>query len=689
MTLSCVKQPNKITYPETRKADISDDYFGTMISDPYRWLENDTSAETADWVKRQNSLTDSILNVIPFREKIREKLTKVWNFSRESAPFKKGDYYFYYKNNGLQNQSVLYMKKGLNETPKILLDPNTFSENGTISLSGLSITKDARYAAYSISKAGSDWNEIFIKDIEKDSLLPDHIEWVKFSGITWHNNGFYYSRYDAPGKGNEYSGMNKNHKVFYHTMGTTQQNDILIYEDNKHPDWSFNIDLTEDKRVLVLYGSESTSGNNLYVKNIAKKEQEFKQLITGFDYNYTVVDNIEDKLLILTDNGASKYRLVLVDPSNPEKNNWQEIIPEKTEVLENISLYNGKLIAKYLKDVSSKMYLYSINGTLEKELELPDIGIVGSISSEKDDSIAFFSFENFITPSSIYMFNSGSLKPVVYSRPEISFNPNDYETTQVFYSSTDGTKIPMFITYKKGTVQNGNNPVMLYGYGGFNISVTPQFKPINLVFVQSGGIYAVANLRGGGEYGEEWHKAGTLLHKQNVFNDFISAAEYLIREKYTNKDKIAIHGRSNGGLLIGAAITQRPDLFKVALPGVGVLDMLRYHKFTIGYKWATDYGTSDSLEHFNNLVKYSPLHNVKDIEYPATMVYTADHDDRVVPAHSFKFIATLQEHQKGQAPVLIRIDVDAGHGAGKPVSKQIDEFTDLWAFTFYHLGMLP
>lgn len=687
LIVSCVDDKKaSFNYPSARKdTTVVDDYFGTRVADPYRWLEDDNSEETKAWVTLQNNLTFSYLDKIPFRNKIKERLTKIWNFPKETAPFKKGPYYFFYKNDGIQNQNVLYFKKGINGEPKMLLDPNTLSTDGTVSLGALGIDKSARYLGYSISRAGSDWNEIYVLNLETGTPLPDHIQWVKFSGISWLGDGFYYCRFDETKKGGELSQANENHKVYFHKVGTKQEEDQLVYEDKEHPRRSFALDVTEDERYLLLYGHESTSGNSLWYREVKSKDQSFKPVITGFENNYIAIDNVGEKLLVQTDKGAPKYHVILVDPKNPADE--KVIIPEQPDVLESASIANGKLVTKYLKDVSNKLFVHEISGEKLQEMTLPGLGIVNNLNTDSKDSIVFLTFENFITPPSVYTYNVNTHALEVSWKPALDFNAEEYETKQVFYPSKDGTKIPLFITFKKGIELNGNNPVFLYGYGGFNISVTPKFSIVNLVFLENGGVYAVANMRGGGEYGEEWHKAGTKLQKQNVFDDFIAAAEYLINEKYTSKDKIAVHGRSNGGLLIGAVITQRPDLFKAAIPGVGVLDMLRFHRFTIGKHWSSDYGNSEDEENFKNLLNYSPLHNVKDTEYPATMVTTADHDDRVVPAHSFKFAATLQEHQKGNNPALIRIDVSAGHGAGKPVSKQIDEWTDVWAFVFYNLGM--
>jgi len=683
------EETSKLNYPITKKVDTIDTYFGTKIADPYRWLENDKSAETGEWVKAENKVTFDYLSKIPFREKIKERLTKIWNFEKVSTPFKKKNYYFFYKNDGIQNQSVLYVQEGLTGTPKVLLDPNTLAADGTASLGGLAVSKDAKYLAYSINRAGSDWSEIYVIEIKSGKKLSDEIKWVKFSDIGWKGDGFYYSAYDAPKKGgSELSNKNEYHKVFYHKIGDAQAKDVLIFEDKNHPLRNFSATTTEDEKLLLLYGSESTSGTTLAVKELDKPNSPFITLVDNFENNYSVIHNDGTNLFVVTDKGAPKYQLLQIDiHGKPDYENWKKIIPESTDLLESVSACNGKLVAKYLKDVSTRLYVFDMNGKKENEIHLPGICKVDEFDSDKDDSLAFFSYNTFTAPPIIYKYNILNNKMTVWFKPKVDFKSEDYETKQIFYSSKDGTKIPMFITYKKGIKQDGNNPCFLFGYGGFNSYYSPEFRMDRALFLENGGVYAIPGLRGGGDYGEDWHKAGIKCQKQNVFDDFIAAAEYLIKEKYTSHEKLAIHGRSNGGLLIGAVMTQRPDLAKVAIPTVGVMDMLRYHKFTIGWAWASDYGTSDSLNYFNCLIKYSPLHNIKEVQYPATLVTTGDHDDRVVPAHSFKFIATLQEKQKGNNPVLVRIDTNAGHGAGKPTSKQIEEFADIWSFVFYNLGM--
>ncbi len=678
-----------LKYVQTRKCDTVDTYFGTKVADPYRWLEDDKSAETGDWVKAQNKVTFDYLATIPFRDKIKERLTKIWNFAKCSAPSKKKNYYFYSKNSGVQNQSVLYVQEGLAGTPRILLDPNTLAADGTASLGSTSVSKDAKYMAYTINRAGSDWEEIFVLEVATGKQLSDNIKWVKFSDLAWKGDGFYYSAYDAPGKdAHTLSNKNEFHKVYYHKVGTEQAKDELVYQDKEHAQRNFSAATTEDQKLLLLYGTESTSGTSLAVKDLSKPNSAFVTLVDNFENNYGVVDNVGNDLYVITDKGAPKYQLLKIDiTKKPVYENWEKIIPESNDLLESVSNSNGKFVAKYLKDVTSRLYIFDRAGKKENEIQLPGICKVDAFDSDKEDSLAFFTYKTFTAPDVIYKYNIVTNKMNIWFKPEIDFKSDDYETNQVFYTSKDGQKIPMFITSKKGLVLDGNNPCFLFGYGGFNSYYSPEFRTDRAIFLENGGVYAIPGLRGGGDYGEDWHKAGTKCQKQNVFNDFIAAGEYLIKEKYTSHDKLAIHGRSNGGLLIGAVMTQRPDLAKVAIPTVGVMDMLRYHKFTIGWAWASDYGKSDNQEEFNCLIKYSPLHNIKEAEYPATLVTTGDHDDRVVPAHSFKFIATLQEKQKGNNPVLVRIDTNAGHGSGKPTSKQIDEYSDIWSFVFYNLGM--
>lgn len=674
-----------VQYPESRMEDQSDTYFDTTIQDPYRWLEIDTAPEVEEWVRKQNEVTFGYLDKIPFRKDIRARLEALWNYPKYSAPFREGDYFFFYKNDGLQNQSVLYYQKGLEGKPEVFLDPNTLSEDGTAALASLSFSKDHRYAAYSIARAGSDWNEIFVMEVETRRQLEDHIRWVKFSGAAWKGNGFYYSRYDEPGKGTEFSNQNRNQKVYFHTLGEPQEKDKLVYSDPANPLRYYSPQVTEDERYLVLNVAEGTMGDEIRVQDLSKPNSKLEVLIKGFSNNHSVVDNEGDRLLVRTDWNAPRYRLVSVDPANPDPANWQELIPQQEELLQYVSTGGGKLFAGYLKDASDRIFQYSRSGQQEKEITLPGIGTVSGFGGNAEDKELFYAFTSFIVPPTIFRYEIQSGVSTEFRKTEVQFNPAEYETEQVFYTSKDGTRVPMFLIHKKGLKKDGLNPVYLYGYGGFNISLTPSFSPSRIVFLEQGGVVAIANLRGGGEYGEEWHQAGMLDKKQNVFDDFIAAAEYLVSEKYTSPSKLAIAGGSNGGLLVGACMTQRPDLFAVALPAVGVLDMLRFHKFTVGWGWVVEYGSSEDSAQFKNLIRFSPLHNLKSgTRYPATLITTADHDDRVVPAHSFKFAAALQKAHKGDNPVLIRVDVNAGHGAGKPTSKILDEHADLWSFVLYN-----
>ena len=684
------KSETRLEYPETRMDDVVDNYFGVEVADPFRWLEDDSSEETKAWVKAQNAVTFGYLEQIRFRQKINDRLSELWNYERYTTPWRKGNYYFYYRNDGTQNQSVLYVREGIDGEPRVLLDPNKMSEEGIISISRVSVSNDAKYLAYSISKGGSDWNEIFVMEIATGKVLDDHIRWVKFSGISWEGNGFYYSRYDEPAPGEELSGTNEFHKVYYHKLGTSQEEDKLIHYNPNHPRRNYGVSTTDDERFVILSESQSTMGNALYVRDNKKPGNNFIKIIEGFDSSNRVIDHIDGKLLVMTNHSAPRYRLVLIDPDRPTAANWKEIIPENEHVLRNVSLIGGKILSTYLQDAHSKAYIHDLSGRIEAQIELPALGSLGGFSGDKDNNIAFFSFTSFNFPATIYRFDVNTNTYETYFAPEIDFNPADYEIKQVFYTSKDGTRVPMFIVHKKGIELNGKNPTLLYGYGGFNASMTPGFSVSRLILLENGGIYALANIRGGGEYGREWHDAGRQLNRQNVFDDFIAAAEYLIDNNYTSPERLAIQGGSNGGLLVGAAMTQRPELFNVAFPAVGVLDMLRYHLFTIGWAWADDYGTSEEEVHFHNLYSYSPLHNLRQgINYPATLITTADHDDRVVPAHSFKFAAELQRRHEGSNPVLIRIDVDAGHGAGKPMSKIIDEHTDIWSFMFHNMGVRP
>ena len=687
-----------VNYPQTKKIEFTDTYHGVKVPDPYRWLEDDNSAETKEWVKAENLVTRAYIDAIPFRNKIRERLEKLWNFPRYGTPEREGKYILFSKNDGMQNQSVLYVQEGMTGTPRILLDPNKLSKNGTIALGGSSVSHDGKYFAYSLAKAGSDWNEINVMEIATGKLLSDQIKWVKFSGISWKGDGFYYSAYDAPATGQELSKKNEFHKVYFHKIGTSQDKDQLIYKNDQFPLRNYGASVTEDEQYLILTETASTSGNLLYVKDLHKKDNDkqhtanlnegFIKLNDGFEFDYTVIENIKGKLLVLTNQAAPRYKLILIDPAHPAPKNWITVVKEQKDVLQSATVVGERIIVTYMKDASNKVYAYTFAGKLINELTIPGIGTLGGFTGKQQDKVSFYSFTSFTTPTTIYKYDFVKNKSEVYFQPKLDFDSKEYVTEQVFYTSKDGTKIPMFLIHKKDLQLNGMNPVYLYGYGGFNISLTPSFSTARLIWLEKGGILAISNLRGGGEYGEEWHKAGTLFQKQNVFDDFIAAAQYLIDQKYTNSSKLAIAGGSNGGLLIGACMTQRPDLFKVALPAVGVMDMLRFHKFTIGWAWTGDYGSSDDADQFKYLLKYSPLHNLRPgVSYPATLVTTGDHDDRVVPAHSFKFAATLQEMNAGKNPVLIRIETQAGHGAGKPTSKQIDEWADIWAFTFQNMGM--
>jgi len=682
----------KVDLPATRMdTTVVDNYFGTKVPDPYRWLEDDKSMETADWVKAENKATFSYLDKIPFRDKIKKRLTDLWNYPKSSVPFHKGNHWFYYKNNGLQNQSVLYMQDGPNGKAKILLDPNTFSDDGTVALKGFSVSKDGQYAAYTTAAGGSDWVDMKVINLETGEELSDHLEWIKFSGAGWFGNGFFYSRYPEASDEDVLKGQNHNQKVYYHTLGDEQEADRLIYEDTEHPLRYNFVEITDDERWLSLFSSEGTSGNTLKIKDLSKGiNSPWIDVVNHFDNDQYVIGNDGNRLFVYTNLGAENYRLVEVDPANPSSENWKDLIPESNNALSRVT-YTGKLFfANYMQDVHTLVSVFDNRGKFLHNVDLPAIGTAGGFAGSDDDTISYYSFTSFTYPTTIFSYNLLSSSSSVYFKPDVPFNPDDYTTEQVFYNSKDGTKIPMFITYKKGLNKDSANPALLYGYGGFNISIMPSFRISNIIFLEKGGVYAQANMRGGGEYGEAWHKAGMLMNKQNVFDDFMAAADYLVNEGYTSHDKLAISGRSNGGLLIGAVMTQRPDICKVALPAVGVQDMLRYHKFTVGYGWAVEYGTSEESEaSFKNLYSFSPLHNVKaGVSYPATLITTADHDDRVVPAHSFKFAATLQAKQAGDEPILIRIETKAGHGSGKPVSMQIDEAADIWAFVFWNLGMV-
>ena len=681
------KREHLVNYPETQKKPVVDNYFETEVIDNFRWLEDDRSKETEEWVGTENEVTFEYLSNIPYRKQLKDRLSELWNYEKIGAPFTEGDYTYYYKNDGLQNQYVVYRKKE-DADEEVFLDPNTFSEDGTTSLSGLSFSRDGKTAAYSISEGGSDWRKIIVIDVDSKKIKEDTLVDIKFSGISWRGNaGFYYSSYDKP-DGSELSAKTDQHKLYYHKLGTSQKNDQVVFgataaQKHRYVGGS----LTEDDRYLIISASTSTSGNKLFIQDLTKKNSALIPVINNFDSDTYVIDNRGTKLYLVTNLDAPNQKIVTVDAADPSPKNWKDFIPETVHVL-SASSGGGYFFAEYMVDAVSKILQYDFEGNKIREVVLPGVGNAGGFGGKKDAVIDYFSFTNYNTPSSIYKFNNKTGESELYWRPEIDFNSNDYESKQVFYSSKDGTKVPMIITHKKGIKLDGKNPTILYGYGGFNVSLNPRFSITNAIWMEQGGIYAVPNLRGGGEYGKKWHDAGTQMNKQNVFDDFIAAAEYLIENNYTSSEYLAIRGGSNGGLLVGATMTQRPDLMQVALPAVGVLDMLRYHTFTAGAGWAYDYGTAEqSEEMFNYLKGYSPVHNVKKgVAYPATLITTGDHDDRVVPAHSFKFAAELQDKQTGQNPVLIRIETNAGHGAGTPVAKTIEQYADIFGFTLYNMG---
>ena len=677
-----------LQYPKAAKDGTVDEYFGTKVADPYRWLENDTSAQTAAWVEAENKVTNAYLQKIPFRGKLLKRMTELSNYERISAPRKRHGKWYFFKNDGLQNQSVMYVMDKLGGEPRVFLDPNKLSTDGTVALKGVYFSHNGKYAAYTISRSGSDWEEIFVIDLKTGQLTEDHIEWAKFTNTAWKGDGFYYSAYDAPVKGKEFSNVNSGHKIYYHKIGTPQSEDVLFYQNGAYPKRFYYVDVNEKETKMFLIESGAGSGDNLFVRDLTKPESQFIQMTSNMDYQYMPAYDEGDKIWIYTNYGAPKGRIMTADMRQPGVDNWQELIPEQENVLSGYDVINRQLILTYQKDASDHTYLYGLDGKLRNEIHLPSVGSVGFMGDEKEPE-CFYTFTSFTVPGTVYQYDMEKDESTLYTSPKVNFRLDDYTSEQVFFQSKDGTRIPMFLTYKKGMKKNGKNPVFLYGYGGFNISLGPGFSALRVSFLEQGGIYAQVTLRGGGEYGEEWHLAGTKMQKQNVFDDFIGAAEWLISEGYTCKDKLAIVGGSNGGLLVGACMTQRPDLFGVAIPEVGVMDMLRYHKFTIGWNWASDYGTSeDSKEMFEYLRGYSPLHNLKPgTAYPATLVTTADHDDRVVPAHSFKFAATLQECHQGDNPVLIRIDTKAGHGGGKPLAKILEEQADIYGFILYNLGV--
>jgi len=685
--------PEKLVYPQTHTVDQVDHYFGTAVADPYRWLEDDHSDETAAWVTAQNEVTFGYLEKIPYRAALKTRLQELYDYPRYSAPYRRGDRFFFFKNDGLQDQSVVYVQEGLDGEPEVLLDPNTFSEDKTVVLTAFAPSRDGKYAVYALSEGSSDWQTYRVLNIDTRETLPDVIEWVKVSYPTWCGNGFYYGRYDAPEPGKELSSRNEFHKVYYHRLGTDQAQDELIYEDPDHALRFHTVSTTEDERFLILYVSDrgqAKLGNAVYVKDLAAGQAEFSPLVdTITDESFEVVDNVGDRLLLSTDKEAPNGRLVSIDPKNPAEDHWQTILPERPEPLRDVSTAGGKIFASYLQDVSTRVYVHSLTGELENEILFPELGTAGGFGGQKDDDFVFYVFTSFTTPTTIYRYDIATQHSTVFRAPALTFDPAQYEIQQVFYPSTDGTRIPMFLVRKKGVERTGQIPTYLYAYGGFNVELVPSFSPTRIALLEQGVMVAIANIRGGGEYGRVWHEAAIREKRPTAFQDFIAAAEYLIAENYTNPDKLAIEGRSNGGLLMGAVMNQRPDLFKVVLPGVGVMDMLRFHKFTIGWNWIAEYGSSDNEADFPYLYGYSPLHNIRsDVPYPATLIVTADHDDRVVPAHSFKYAATLQAHQSGNAPILIRIGTKSGHGASN-LTKALEETSDIYAFIFHHLGVTP
>jgi prolyl oligopeptidase len=680
-----------LVYPQASKVEQVDDYHGILIPDPYRWLEDPDSEETKAWVEAENQVTFAYLEAIPARERIKERLTQLWDYEKYGVPFKKGERYFYFKNDGLQNQSVLYTLTHLDGEPTVLLDPNTLSEDGTVALAGLSVSENGKFLAYSLSTSGSDWQEWKVRDVELGQDLGDYLKWSKFSGASWtqDSEGFFYSRYDEPNETTKLQDANYFQKLFYHRLGTLQSEDVLVYERPDEKEWGFSGDVTEDGTYLIISVWKGTDSKNLvFYKDLSTTDAPVVELINIFEANYSFIDHEGTVFWFQTDLEAPRGRAIAIDISKPDRENWREIIPQEAETLGGIGVLNDQFVASYLKDAHTQIKIFDLDGSFIREVMLPGLGSAGGFDGKRHDTETFYSFTGFTTPNTIYRYDMRSDQSTIFRQPKVDFDPNDYETKQVFYESKDGTKVPMFITHKKGLKLDGSNPTYLYGYGGFNASMTPGFSVSNLVWMEMGGVYALPNLRGGGEYGEDWHQAGIKLKKQNVFDDFIAAAEWLIAHQYTSPAKLAIGGGSNGGLLVGACMTQRPDLFGAALPAVGVMDMLRFQKFTIGWAWVADYGSSDNPEEFKALYAYSPLHNLKlGTAYPATLITTADHDDRVVPAHSFKFAAALQETHQGEAPVLIRIETKAGHGAGKPTTKVIEEAADRWAFLVKTLGM--
>ena len=688
---NCPAQGQRLNYPLTPTVDQQDNYHGVTVADPYRWLEDANSDATHAWVEAQNKLTQDYLSQIARRATIKSRLTRLWNFERFSVPFKEGGRYFYSRNDGLQNQSVLYTMKSLADTPRLLLDPNTLAADGTVALAGLAVSPNGKYLAYSSAASGSDWNEIRVRDIDSGKDTEDYIQWVKFSSTAWLHDasGFFYSRYDAPKEATKLADVNYFQKLYFHKLGTPQSADTLVYDRPDHKDWGFGAEVTEDGRYLVITASQGTAHKNrLYYQDLSRKDAKVVALLEDFDAAYNFIDNDGPLFWFHTDSNAPKSRIITIDIRKPQRANWKEIVPESAQTLVSATVVNNELLVDYLSDAHSQVRVFDLKGKRLHDVDLPGIGSVSGFGGKRADGETFYSYTSFTTPSTIYRHDLKTGKSSVYRQPKVDFDPAAFETRQEFFTSGDGTRVAMFIVAKKGLKLDGSNPTYLYGYGGFNISLTPTFSVANLAWIEMGGVYVMANLRGGGEYGQAWHEAGTKLHKQNVFDDFIGAAQWLIDRKITSPSKLSIGGGSNGGLLVGAAMTQRPDLFAAAIAQVGVMDMLRFHKFTIGWAWTSDYGSSDNADEFKALLKYSPLHNLKKGScYPATLITTADHDDRVVPAHSFKFAATAQADQGGAAPVLIRIDTKAGHGAGKPTSKQIEEVADRWGFLSRALNM--
>ncbi len=680
-----------LVYPKARKGDIVDDYHGVKVPDPYRWLEDPDSPESRAWIEAENRVTFGYLEQIPERSKIKERLTGLWDYEKYGLPYKRGDRYFFSKNDGLQNQYVLYTTKSLRGEPKVLLDPNKLSEDGTVAMSGRAITDDGKLMAYALSTKGSDWKEWYVRDVETGKDLGDHLKWVKFSGASWtkDNKGFYYSRYDEPAEGTELQNTNYYNKLFYHRLGTPQSKDVLVYDRPEQKEWAFGGHVTDDGRYLVIDISKGTERKNLvFYKDLKSKDSKVVELIREFEAQYEFIDNEGPVFWFQTDLDAPRSRVIAINTLNPDRSNWKEIIPQARETLRGVNLVGNLFVASYLKDARTQVKMFDVNGKFVRELSLPGPGSAYGFGGKRQDTETFYVFTGFTDPGTIYRYDMTTGKSDIFRRPKVDFNPGEYETKQVFYKSKDGTRVPMFITHKKGIKLDGSNPTLLYGYGGFNVAITPYFSVSTLVWMEMGGVYAVANIRGGGEYGKEWHEAGMKLKKQNCFDDFIAAAEWLIANKYTSTPKLAIRGASNGGTLVGACMTQRPDLFGACVPDVGVMDMLRFNKFTIGWAWVSDYGSPENREEFEALYAYSPLHNLKPgTAYPATLLSTADHDDRVVPAHSFKFAATLQGAHSSAAPVLIRIETKAGHGGGKPTKMRIEEVADMWAFLVHVLDM--